>query len=115
PCSTRRPWLANGFAPLGLVTSSWVFFSTPVSRSAHSTASPSFSNKPSSYATSSARPWNGAVVSRTSFFIGRLLDGTCAQDIRKARKDRGWGPSTMGALYGRGGPRFNYPGQLHTL
>src|SRR5438128_1873813 len=73
PCSKRRPWLANGFTPLGLVTSSSVFFSTPASRSTHSTRSPSFSNNPSSYATSSARPWNGAVVSKTSFLMAYLL------------------------------------------
>src|SRR6185436_12676502 len=48
-------------------TSSWR--GLPLSRSTKDTASPSLANNPSSEATSSGRPWNGAVVSSTRLFI----------------------------------------------
>src|SRR5713101_8492617 len=73
PCSNSLPWLEKGSSPFGLMTLTSVFFSTSFSRSAHSIARPSCSNSPSSWATSSGRPWNGAVVSKTSFFMDRAL------------------------------------------
>src|SRR5262245_9332143 len=42
--------------------------STPFSRSIHSIVMPSLANRPSSYATSSANPWKGAVVSSLNVF-----------------------------------------------
>src|SRR5581483_8311374 len=70
PCSSSLPWLAKGLTPFGEVLWVSTFFSTPASRSAHWISRPSLANRPSSKATSSGKPWNGAVVSRTSFFIG---------------------------------------------
>ena len=45
PCSNSLPWLVKGFTPVGAVTSTATFFSTPCSRSAHSTINPSFSKQ----------------------------------------------------------------------
>jgi hypothetical protein len=46
--------------------------------------SPSFSNSPSSWATSSGNPWNGAVVSKTSFFIDLLRLGVRSAAARRS-------------------------------
>src|SRR5262249_23202573 len=90
PCSSSLAWLAKGSTPFGLVTWVSTFFSTPCSRSAHSTRSPSCSNSPSSWATSSGSPWNGAVVSKMSFFMGfaprvgmhhRVVGGACSSRV----------------------------------
>src|SRR4051812_2118119 len=70
PCSSILPWLENGLSPFGVLTLTWVLLSS-LSRSTHSICKPSFSNRPSRSATSSGNPWNGAVVSSTSFFMGR--------------------------------------------
>src|SRR5712691_1731949 len=86
PCSNSLPWLEKGSSPLGLMTLTSVFFSTAFSRSAHSIARPSCSNSPSSWATSSGRPWNGAVVSKTSFFMDRALLARLAPAVDDARK-----------------------------
>src|SRR5215469_10305125 len=75
PCSNRRPWLKNGSMPCGLVRLRSILLTPPCSRSAHSTSRPSLANKPSSKATNSGRPWNGAVVSRISFFMATSAKG----------------------------------------
>ena len=71
PCSSILPWLENGLSPFGVLTLTSVLLSS-LSRSTHSICRPSLANRPSWSATSSGSPWNGAVVSRTSFFMGGL-------------------------------------------
>src|SRR5258708_12631640 len=73
PCSSSLPWHMNGLTPLGLVMLTSVFLTASFSRSAQEMIRPSFSNRPSSNATNSGRPWNGAVDSSVSFFIAHLL------------------------------------------
>ena len=73
PCSSILPWLENGLSPFGLLTLTCVLLSS-LSRSTHSICKPSFREQAFLVGDQFRQPWNGAVVSRTSFFMGGLRD-----------------------------------------
>ena len=73
PCSKVLPWLPKAENASGEV--SLVSISRGVlTLFTHSMRTPSASNRPSRSATSSARPWKGAVVSSLNVFMGSSRD-----------------------------------------
>ena len=63
PCSNRLPWLTNGSRPFGLVMCHDRLGRRPVAVGPFDLEA-FLANRPSSKATSSGSPWNGAVDSR---------------------------------------------------